>query len=305
MKRILLAVVLTLFYAQAFCANDYFEADTNKIENGQIFTEDKLNNVLDQLETSFDDVETDIDDLDTTKADLDSPNLTGVPETPDAISSSGNQIANLDFVNSVAFSSNTALPGQSGNAGKVLKTDGTNASWQPAGAGINLLINSNFNINQEEYSSGVITTGEYGHDMWKSISSASYTVSSGALTIVSGTLGQRNDDLIAMSGETVTVSVVSGSIGIGATAGASATTINASTPYTFTLDMSGSAFVTLNAATSAYGLKIEYGSIATPYVVPEPKNEELRCYYYFQKLNNRQGPTIALNGGAYIEVYLP
>ena len=36
--------------------------------------------------------------------------------------------ASTAFVNSVAF--NTALPAQTGNSGKYLTTDGTNASWQ-------------------------------------------------------------------------------------------------------------------------------------------------------------------------------
>ena len=63
---------------------------------------------------------------------------------------------------------------------------------QEDGYNPNLLINSDFAVNQESYTSGVITTGEYGHDMWKSISSASYTISGDALTMVSGTLGQRN-----------------------------------------------------------------------------------------------------------------
>lgn len=38
------------------------------------------------------------------------------------------QIASKDFVTQTAFSA--ALPGQAGNAGKVLYTDGTSASWQ-------------------------------------------------------------------------------------------------------------------------------------------------------------------------------
>ena len=37
-----------------------------------------------------------------------------------------------DWVSSVAWSYNAgALPGQTGNAGKFVRTDGTNASWQP------------------------------------------------------------------------------------------------------------------------------------------------------------------------------
>lgn len=62
------------------------------------------------------------------KAPLASPVLTGVPEAPTAaFGASGTQLATLDFVNAVA--TNAALPAQTGNADKILTTDGTNATW--------------------------------------------------------------------------------------------------------------------------------------------------------------------------------
>jgi len=62
------------------------------------------------------------------KAPLASPALTGAPTAPTAApGSSGSQIATLDYANALAFSS--ALPAQTGNANKLLKTDGSTASW--------------------------------------------------------------------------------------------------------------------------------------------------------------------------------
>ena len=62
------------------------------------------------------------------KAPLASPVLTGVPEAPTAaFGASGAQLATLDFVNAVA--TNAALPAQTGNADKILTTDGVNATW--------------------------------------------------------------------------------------------------------------------------------------------------------------------------------
>jgi len=62
------------------------------------------------------------------KANIASPALTGTPTAPTATAgTTGNQIATLDFVNATSFATN--LPGQSGNNGKVIVTDGTNASW--------------------------------------------------------------------------------------------------------------------------------------------------------------------------------
>ncbi|MDV7394024.1 hypothetical protein RZS08_21775, partial [Arthrospira platensis SPKY1] len=63
------------------------------------------------------------------KANLVSPALTGTPTAPTAAPGTATtQIATTEFVVSQAFSS--ALPGQTGNAGKFLSTDGTAASWQ-------------------------------------------------------------------------------------------------------------------------------------------------------------------------------
>jgi hypothetical protein len=65
------------------------------------------------------------------KAPLNSPALTGTPTAPTASpGDSSTQIATTAFVVSQAFSS--ALPGQTGNAGRFLGTNGTIASWENA-----------------------------------------------------------------------------------------------------------------------------------------------------------------------------
>lgn len=62
------------------------------------------------------------------KVNIASGAFTGTPTAPTAsVGSSGNQIATLDYVNAVSFSTN--LPGQTSNNGKVIVTDGSNASW--------------------------------------------------------------------------------------------------------------------------------------------------------------------------------
>jgi hypothetical protein len=59
---------------------------------------------------------------------VDSPGLTGVPTAPTASpGTSSTQIATTAFVATAAFSA--ALPGQTGNAGKFVTTNGTTASW--------------------------------------------------------------------------------------------------------------------------------------------------------------------------------
>lgn len=62
------------------------------------------------------------------KAKIASPALTGVPTAPTAATGTGTtQIATCEFV--AATSLESTLPGQTGNAGKYLTTDGSSASW--------------------------------------------------------------------------------------------------------------------------------------------------------------------------------
>jgi hypothetical protein len=61
-------------------------------------------------------------------APLASPVLTGTPTAPTALAGTNStQLATTAFVNTTSFSA--ALPLQTGNAGKFVTTDGTNASW--------------------------------------------------------------------------------------------------------------------------------------------------------------------------------
>lgn len=82
-------------------------------------------------------IQTELDNIATaigTKADsasyapLASPALTGTPTAPTATTgTSTTQIATTAFVQATAMSA--ALPNQTGNSGKIITTDGTNASW--------------------------------------------------------------------------------------------------------------------------------------------------------------------------------
>lgn len=83
---------------------------------------------LNYLDGCTQNVEDRFDGIDATKANLNSPALTGTPTTPTAdTGTTGTQIASLDFVIATALSA--SLPGQTGNAGKFISTDGTNGFW--------------------------------------------------------------------------------------------------------------------------------------------------------------------------------
>ena len=71
--------------------------------------------------------------LNAAKANIASPTFTGTPAAPTAVAgTSTTQLATTAFVAATAFSS--VLPGQTGNAGKFVTTDGSSASW--AGIGV-------------------------------------------------------------------------------------------------------------------------------------------------------------------------
>lgn len=74
-----------------------------------------------------------------TKADIASPTFTGTPSAPTAAAgTSTTQLATTAFVAATAFS--PVLPGQTGNSGKFVTTDGVNASWGYAPPGALLYI---------------------------------------------------------------------------------------------------------------------------------------------------------------------
>jgi hypothetical protein len=67
-------------------------------------------------------------DLQNNKANLNNPSFTGTPTAPTApIGTNTTQLATTAFVVAQAFSA--ILPGQSGNGGKFITTDGTTARW--------------------------------------------------------------------------------------------------------------------------------------------------------------------------------
>lgn len=100
------------------------------------------------------------------KAPIASPNFSGIPTAPTAPGGTNTtQIATCQFVLQQALS--TTLPGQAGNAGKALVTDGTNASWQSVTASWSTLTGKpttfagfGFSASQSRIDIGITTTGD-------------------------------------------------------------------------------------------------------------------------------------------------
>lgn len=87
-----------------------------------------LDGATSNLQTQITTEVTNRTNADLLKADLASPALTGTPTAPTAATGTNTtQIATTAFTNATAF--NTALPSQTGNSGKYVTTNGTDASW--------------------------------------------------------------------------------------------------------------------------------------------------------------------------------
>lgn len=90
----------------------------------QAYAIQRANHTGTQAQSTIDNLVTDL----AGKVGANNAALTGIPTAPTAVSGTNTtQIATTEFVNNAAF--NAALPSQTGNAGKFVTTDGTNASW--------------------------------------------------------------------------------------------------------------------------------------------------------------------------------
>jgi hypothetical protein len=97
--------------------------DANSVAD-RAFSVQRSNHTGTQAQSTIDNLITDL----ASKVGANNAALTGIPTAPTAVSGTNTtQIATTEFVQHAAF--NASLPSQTGNAGKFVTTDGTNASW--------------------------------------------------------------------------------------------------------------------------------------------------------------------------------
>lgn len=107
-----------------------------------------------------------------------SPAMTGTPTAPTAAAgTSTTQVATTAFVSAAAFSA--ALPGQTGNAGKFVTTDGTNASWADV-------------LPSQTSNSGKFLTTNGTAASWSAISGQGGTTASGSVTLTASSAGAQS-----------------------------------------------------------------------------------------------------------------
>lgn len=164
----------------------------------------------------------------------------------------------------------------------------------------NLLLNSNFAVNQRAFAGGSLAAGVYGHDRWGAyIGGANYSVvaATGVVTIASGTICQPIE-VAYFNGKTVTISVEAPSaaltvtIGDGSgsssasgsiTAGAGRRSVTLTVPATVT----GALQLRLGGTNVSFSKpKLEVGSRATPWQEPMPGQSLQECMRYYYRYFN-------------------
>lgn len=143
----------------------------------------------------------------------------------------------------------------------------------------NLLINSNFAINQRDYISGsALAIGAFGHDRWKALVASSYVFTqSTAITAITitGTIAQIIEAGAIQGGNYVLSWSGTAIATVNGTAVANGGNITISAGMQTTVAFSSG---TLSNP------KFEFGSTATTWQVPDQQQELARCQRYYQKM---------------------
>jgi hypothetical protein len=164
---------------------------------------------------------------------------------------------------------------------------------------INLLINSDAQINQRGFAGGVLASGEFGFDRWYASGGiANISISNRNWHFTSGTLAQKIEPILwgydDLASKTITVSVegLSGgnlNIDVGSNSG-TITAGSAQRSITITTDTGdvGNLIMKLtptNGAVNFKNIKAEVGSIATPFVCRSLSDEIALAQRYYERIS--------------------
>lgn len=189
----------------------------------------------------------------------------------------------------------TELPANGGNADTVnghsvnadVPADAKFTDTIPVVYGDNLLINPDFKINQRGITGTFSEVGKYFVDRWKLVSGTVTVNDDGSITL-NGAIEQKFEKTLNVGILEVITSISDGGNDIGV----------------FTeVDGENAAGVQISGTNRTISwVKLEYGRYdnpATPFVLPEPATELLKCQRYYQVVDLGQ-PVFAMGNGASI-----
>lgn len=169
----------------------------------------------------------------------------------------------------------------------------------------NLLINPDFKINQRGKTSYEVTGFDYTVDRWR-VSSSNVAVSeSGGLTIhSSGSAGSWfTQKLEKELEEIVTLSIKVSSINGRISLSSPSNNLFITSPGVYSITLSNisefNMFLDPNTSVTIEWAKLEKGSIATPFVAPNPAEELVKCKRFYNRISITETFYAATVGMAY------
>lgn len=171
----------------------------------------------------------------------------------------------------------------------------------------NLLINPDFKINQRGKTSYEVTGFDYTVDRWR-ISSCTVSVSDNGLTIqnfssigswITQKFEKELDGVFTLS---IKVSSISG--GVYLTNPDNSVYINSAGIYSVTLSKLSefNMFVETGSSVTFEWAKLEKGSIATPFVAPNPADELAKCRRFYELINMDTRHATLIGNKVYVTV---
>lgn len=175
----------------------------------------------------------------------------------------------------------------------------------------NLLINPDFKINQRGKTSYEVTGFDYTVDRWRTSSSNVAVSESGGLTIHStGSEGswftqKLEKELEEIATLSIKVSSINGQISLSSPSN----NLFITSPGVYSITLSNvsefNMFLNPNTSVTIEWAKLEKGSIATPFVAPNPTEELMKCQRFTHVIDTDCLLGISLNGILYVKVWTP
>lgn len=175
----------------------------------------------------------------------------------------------------------------------TISEPGVTADWvliPGAAVNPNLFINPDGAINQYGYSGTVLAAaGDPGEDMWcAGVAGSQWTVVNGVTTMTAGKKYYLSDEMIKFNGQTVIMSIQSGSVSISGAGITGTEVVTPNTPIAWELDTSTG--INVGLAGEVFGpVKLEEGEVVTKYIKPQTTKEELKCFRYLCPLAETYG----------------
>lgn len=210
-----------------------------------------------------------------------------------------------DLTKASALKDSDIIAVHDGNGLKQSNMEDVTAYMSDKFSNPNLLTNPDFKINQRGKTSYEVTGFDYTVDRWRASSSNVAVSESGGLTIhSSGSAGSWfTQKLEKESEEIATLSIKVSSINGRISLSSPSNNLFITSPGVYSITLSNisefNMFLDPNTSVTIEWTKLEKGSIATPFVAPNPAEELVKCKRFYNRISITETFYAATVGMAY------